>query len=394
MPAHAVCITGLQRSFHEISGNIQAAVASLHGGSDSNVVWFGVRPPQDPWTEVHARLPPLRTEVEQQQCMSGRPITWFSAYARGGPSQFWHTYHVWVQTLCDQLLCDQIIAAHEKSEKVRFQTVARVRLDLAWETTLRPPAVLEPDTVYVPAMNQKAGVNDKFAYGMRGPMRVYLRRAADIVVAESFFNRSTKAEFAGRYGALAQYSCHGALCRPVWGGGHQWQLDHSHRANRHPIVRATENHPAIWETNVTQEGHTKSFKMTSEGFLEWSLWRHNVSVYRQSSWMFCKFSDASNQTARTCVPRFRKRQQCATLHCSANGVDCVCPMTKVSQWCGGKCVDACKSAMRKNGSQILQEPSNGSRPEVCLMPCLKVGSFNGKCVDVRGEQLDELGELF
>ena len=107
--------------------------------------------------------------------------------------------------------------------------------------------------------------------------------------------------------------------------------------------------------------------MTSEGFLEWSLWRHNVSVYREASWMFCKFSDATNtvtkdittnpiypnpnpnpnaqlhptnQTARTCVPRFRKRQQCATLQCSQGGVDCVCPMTQQAPWCGGRCVDA------------------------------------------------------
>ena len=150
--------------------------------------------------------------------------------------QFWHTYHTWVQTLCDQLLCDQIIAAHEKSEHFRFRTVARVRLDLAWETMLRPPPVLDPDAVYVPAMNQKAGVNDKFAYGMRGPMSVYLRRAADIAVAQSYFNRSAKAESAGRNGALTQYACHGALCRPVWGANHQWQLGHSHRANRRPIV--------------------------------------------------------------------------------------------------------------------------------------------------------------
>ena len=38
--------------------------------------------------------------------------------------------------------------------------------------------------------------------------------------------------------------------------------------------------------------------MTSEGFLEWSLWRHNVSVYREASWMFCKFSDASKKVAK------------------------------------------------------------------------------------------------
>ena len=38
--------------------------------------------------------------------------------------------------------------------------------------------------------------------------------------------------------------------------------------------------------------------MTSEGFLEWSLWRHNVSVYREVSWMFCKFSDATNKVTK------------------------------------------------------------------------------------------------
>ena len=60
-----------------------------------------------------------------------------------------------------------------------------------------------------------------------------------------------------------------------------------------------------------------------------------------------------------------------------------------------RCVDACKSAMRKNvGGHTLQEPSNGSLPAACLLPCSKIGSFVGKCIDVRGEQLDEQGDLF
>ena len=51
--------------------------------------------------------------------------------------------------------------------------------------------------------------------------------------------------------------------------------------------------------------------------------------------------------------------------------------------------------MRKDvEGRTLQEPSNGSLPAPCLLPCSKIGSFVGKCIDVRGQQLDEQGELF
>ena len=40
--------------------------------------------------------------------------------------------------------------------------------------------------------------------------------------------------------------------------------------------------------------------------------------------MFCKFKDASNGTARTCVPRMRKRTPCSALICTGSGVDCGC----------------------------------------------------------------------
>ena len=60
-----------------------------------------------------------------------------------------------------------------------------------------------------------------------------------------------------------------------------------------------------------------------------------------------------------------------------------------------RCVDACTRAMRKDvGGHALQEPSNRSQPAACLLPCSKIGSFVGKCIDVRGEQLDEQGESF
>ena len=40
--------------------------------------------------------------------------------------------------------------------------------------------------------------------------------------------------------------------------------------------------------------------------------------------MFCKFSDASNGTARTCVPRMRRQTPCPSLVCPGHIVDCGC----------------------------------------------------------------------
>lgn len=41
----AVCLTGLQRSYPEIQGNLRVSLASLFGGSLARVSFFGVRPP-------------------------------------------------------------------------------------------------------------------------------------------------------------------------------------------------------------------------------------------------------------------------------------------------------------------------------------------------------------
>jgi hypothetical protein len=57
-------------------------------------------------------------------------------------------------------------------------------------------------------------------------------------------------------------------------------------------------------------------------------------------------------------------------------------------------MDACTKAMHKGTRHIEQKQSNESRPEVCLMPCSKLGAFAGGCVDVHGSQLDEQGEMF
>ena len=68
----------------------------------------------------------------------------------------------------------------------------------------------------------------------------------------------------------------------------------------------------------------RRFTLTSESFLQWALWRKNVTVVYEPSWMFCKFKDATNGTVRICVPRMRKKEPCASLICTGSGVDCNC----------------------------------------------------------------------
>jgi len=79
--------------------------------------------------------------------------------------------------------------------------------------------------------------------------------------------------------------------------------------------------------NIMEASHIsfgRKFTLTSEAFLKWSLWLQNVDVALESSWMFCKFSDATNFTARTCVPRMRQQMPCMSLICPGHVVDCRC----------------------------------------------------------------------
>ena len=66
---HAVCLTGLERSFAEIGGNIREGLYSALAHSTS--VLFGVRPPHDAWASVRALLPLADANVEtQKRCWS------------------------------------------------------------------------------------------------------------------------------------------------------------------------------------------------------------------------------------------------------------------------------------------------------------------------------------
>ena len=115
---HAVVVTGLQRSYPEISRNIYHALSTLYGAArrgaetttnplqlrrgwslNRSVGFFGVRPANDSWHDVRLGLPPLRAEAIQTPCGYARP-TWFSAYAKTS-HQRWVYGVSFVQMLCD-----------------------------------------------------------------------------------------------------------------------------------------------------------------------------------------------------------------------------------------------------------------------------------------------------
>ena len=56
---------------------------------------------------------------------------------------------------------------YEERERMQFELVMRVRLDLFWETMLPLPRSLGQLEVAVPHMSHCGGINDKFALGGR-----------------------------------------------------------------------------------------------------------------------------------------------------------------------------------------------------------------------------------
>jgi len=330
-----VCITGLQRSYPEISHNIHYSLSNLYSSwheqnatiadpefasntartawsLESSVSFFGVRPANDSWATVRTDLPPLAGESIQTPCGLGR-APWFSAYAKTTTQRVTYAFS-FVQMMCDLRACHTLVQAHEQRVGRQFLTVARLRLDLAWETPLVMPRPLRPNTVYTSRMNTKAGMNDKWAIGRRKAMAVYLNRVLLIPIANAMHNKSARLASlkpAGRAGeGLLDYDCGGAKTNVAF--------------------RCKPSHPpsTAWQhTSVGEAPPQRRFIMTSEGFLMWALWRSNVTVAFEPEWMFCKFGNSVNTTARICVPRMRKRTSCQTLVCPGGLTDCGCRNT-------------------------------------------------------------------
>ena len=374
---HAVCITGLQRSYPEISHNIHYSLSHLYaawratGGNNDeshpgliwtrrhskrsggertgwsigrSVAFFGVRPANDSWATVRTDLPPLQGESIQTPCGPLRP-PWFSAYAKTHAQKI--TYgNSFVQMMCDLHACHELVKAYEVRVGRRFLTLARLRLDLAWETPLTMPQTLLPNTVYTSRMNTKQGMNDKWAIGRRQPMGAYFDRVQHIGTANLLYNRSghgVAVRSSGNKEGLFHYKCPAGVNNDAF-------VCHANR------VQGTswQGHDQSFVQGGGRVTTTRRFVMTSEAFLAWSLWLHNISVAYEPKWMFCKFGNSINGTARICVPRMRRQVSCGSLICQGGLTDCFCHNTSCTPkaW-------YCQNVREK---QLLLDPARSDTP--------------------------------
>jgi hypothetical protein len=144
---HAVCVTGLEREYPEISRNIERAIFGLLNRTAAQTVTrvFGVRPPNDNWT--HA-MDALRFEAVGLQswsyCYPADMLLpfWFTCSRNGGTSRMGVCTRSFMQVMCDLEQCEQLIATHEAQVGQPFDFVTRIRLDVAWEAELPVPTAV------------------------------------------------------------------------------------------------------------------------------------------------------------------------------------------------------------------------------------------------------------
>ena len=186
MPLHAaVCLTGLERSFVEVGLNVREGLFTMLRGAVVSV--FGVQPAKDAWKEIPTLIP-LHGVAMQQPCwtpsVQNETIRWMHCDMRLRKGDCRLSF---LQALCDLQACERLISEHEQRMHRRFDVVVRLRADLFWENAV-PLPLLEPNVVYVPAMDTPGGevrgpgrgVNDHLAVGTRDAMAKYLTRARHV----------------------------------------------------------------------------------------------------------------------------------------------------------------------------------------------------------------------
>ena len=170
LAVHAVCLTGLERSFGEIGANVRASTGcsgrrssacGRHRTTGRRSAAAAVCGRADAGAVLERRA--AHWTLSWLHCLSN------TAGRRRLPPLV-------LQSLCD-LQCEEAIASHEASRGAPYATVLRLRADLFWEAEFAPrPDWTAPATVTVPFQDSSGGVNDKLAIGERAAMARYLTR--------------------------------------------------------------------------------------------------------------------------------------------------------------------------------------------------------------------------
>lgn len=289
-PRAAVCLTGLQRSFPEIGGNIKEAVDYLLPPNATEI--FGVRPADDPWDAVR-RLLPMQRVVTQAPCQKNLSLSLRLYYfchqhgrkrAKGpgcavagggeltGSAEYCGCTRSMVQELCDLQVCARMLREREAEVGRLFEVVLRLRADLLWETRIALPSPVPPRTLFVPWLEPNAGYNDHVAFGDRQTMETYLTRS-ELLGDEAVWGDNRPLPY-------------------VYGGG---------LPLRGP---------------ATPSGRPR---VTSEQFLRAVLYRAGVRVVPLKLWAYCLFSRKSlldQRGAYGCIARARTRTRCSSLVCA------------------------------------------------------------------------------
>ena len=211
-------------------------------------------------------------------------------------------------------------SATQATSRRAFDFVTWMRLDVAWEVGLAPPLPLmlpsatyaadTTDAVWLPTMNsQQGGMCDKFAFGSRRAMSIYLHRYDLIDLNFSAVPRSNK-------NAASLWSC----------------------ANDAAGRQVCKPKRFVDTVGQCKKSSGCMISLNSERFVAFALYRANLTVVRMKHWAFCKFGDGPHAW-KTCTSRMRAHTPCRSLNCPSwmsGGCTCSNSTCSPSSW---YCVD-------------------------------------------------------
>ena len=225
MPHHALCVTGLERSFTEIARNI---LHILHGLNRSaaptgRLHIFGIEPVNESWSPMLHSHMLLSARYPQRRCHGNAAVPWFTCTRGGRTTRGGRCADSFLQSLCDLRACKLAMQEYEVHHGIKFLLVGRLRLDVAFEADMALPSFfhnghqtpvattpetslltnsIDENTVWVPHMNSQV-------FRMAAPMMLYapaLLPSSQPEAADSQGGFNDKFALGGRRGMFQYFS--------------------------------------------------------------------------------------------------------------------------------------------------------------------------------------------